>query len=448
MEERLAIDRPSEVCALEHAACTDDGTDPGNSKGINPTSRELPVAQQDVPVGPAISIVLLGFAAGLGPLAMHAVVPGLPKMAAGFGVTLEEVQLVISAYLAGIGTGQLVNGAFSDRVGRRPVLLTGLFIYVASSVLAVCAADLEELVVVRFMQGMGASAGLVLARAMARDGFTSQETAGRLAFLSVIISGLPVASPMLGLLALLLGSWRWIFVFLATLGTALYIYVFFRLSETYRATGKSAAVAAPSAWSPRRISRSLVGYTVSGVSTTASIYAIIAAWGDVTTQILHYSSTVSGILYGGLMLSHAVGAVVARWLSSRVAHQGAAQVVCALSVAGALTLLIFASLHYVTLPTVLLPSALFLFCAGLINPFVLSLALSVDGRVIGTVAAVYGCGQMLFGAVCAFLVGALPVEPLQSAAWIAFLSAVCGQLALAQTGRPLVRGVRGESPSH
>ena len=65
-------------------------------------------------------------------------------------------------YLLMVGLGQLVFGPVSDRFGRRLTLLVGLGLYLLGSVLASVAPNLEFLLLARFIQGLGASAAMVL----------------------------------------------------------------------------------------------------------------------------------------------------------------------------------------------------------------------------------------------------------------------------------------------
>ncbi|EFH11012.1 MFS transporter, partial [Teichococcus cervicalis] len=120
---------------------------------------------------PAGTLLLLMALTGLGQMATNLVVPSLARMVADLSLELEQAGLIISALLLGIGLGQLVVGPMSDRHGRRPVLLAGLVLYVLAGTGAVLAESGTGLLLARLLQGLGASAGLALPRAIARDRF-------------------------------------------------------------------------------------------------------------------------------------------------------------------------------------------------------------------------------------------------------------------------------------
>ncbi|MGY8668599.1 MFS transporter [Bradyrhizobium sp. UFLA05-109] len=386
---------------------------------------------------PIVSIPVLGLLGGLGPLSTHIIVPVLPMIADDLHVHAAEVQIVLSLYLVGLAGGQLFLGALSDSMGRRPILLFGLLIYSVSTGAAILASDLLQLCAARFIQGCGASAGVVLARAMARDGFGALDTSRRLAILSVVVSSMPVASPLVGLLIAHLGGWRANFLFLCGLSACLLAYTISRVAET-NPCGDAKQGHYPKAKRIvffGRISGEFLGFSIAGIATTASMYAIVGAWTGMFVETLQWSATIAGVFYGLLMLSHAAGAISAQHLSVATTLLQVARRTNGLAIVSAFMLLLVTFFGLVSTLTILVPSVLFAFSAGLINPFTLSKALSADEQRVGTASAVYGCGQMLFGALCAALPSRLLISPAAGAALVTLISALCGQLALARVGR-------------
>ncbi|RPI61809.1 MAG: MFS transporter, partial [Lysobacterales bacterium] len=111
-------------------------------------------------------IPFLGALSALGPLSNDLFVPSLPLVASGLAAGGGAVQLTLSTLLLGLAGGALVYGPLSDQYGRKPVLAAGLAVYVAAGVMAALAQSLAALVAWRFLQGLGASSGSVLARAI------------------------------------------------------------------------------------------------------------------------------------------------------------------------------------------------------------------------------------------------------------------------------------------
>src|SRR3954463_12815129 len=113
--------------------------------------------------------VMLALLTALGPLSTDMYLPSLPAIARDLKATTAQTQLTLSAFLLGFAVGQFAYGPVSDKLGRRPGPLAGLGLFVLASVVCTFAADIEMLTAARFLQALGASGPIVLARAMVRD---------------------------------------------------------------------------------------------------------------------------------------------------------------------------------------------------------------------------------------------------------------------------------------
>jgi DHA1 family bicyclomycin/chloramphenicol resistance-like MFS transporter len=114
-------------------------------------------------------LLLLMAMTSIGPTTLNVVVPALPQMANRLASDVATIQLAITVYLLALASGQLVMGPLSDRFGRRPVVLAGLALTAAASVLAISVGTVGSLIVARVLQALGASAGIVVSRAIIRD---------------------------------------------------------------------------------------------------------------------------------------------------------------------------------------------------------------------------------------------------------------------------------------
>jgi MFS family permease len=140
-------------------------------------------------------LALLAALTALGFCALHMVIRYCRWLARVFDSDPLHVQPVITLYFAGIAVGQLVYGPISDRYGRRPVLLVGLAMFLAGSMLCVVAASLWWLVVGRVLQACGACAGIVLGRAIIRDVHDREGSARALALVMMVMTLAPAISP-------------------------------------------------------------------------------------------------------------------------------------------------------------------------------------------------------------------------------------------------------------
>lgn len=175
--------------------------------------------------------VLAGLTA-LGAASTDMYAPAFPAVRDDLDTSRLAVQATVAVFLLTLAVGQLVVGAVSDSVGRRPAMLVGVTAYVVASVACAVATDIGLLLVARAVQGAGAAAGVVLARATVQDR-AAAATATRPFSHLVMMTGLaPILAPSAGAALLHLGSWRWIFVAQAVLGAGFAVAAYVGLPET------------------------------------------------------------------------------------------------------------------------------------------------------------------------------------------------------------------------
>lgn len=157
-------------------------------------------------------IILLGTFSAIAPLAIDMYLPAMPALAADLHISARAAGQSVSVFLIGIAAGQLVTGPLSDRVGRRPMILSGLGLFTLASLVAAFAQAFPVLLAARLFQALGACAVMVSGRAVVRDRLDSREAA-RLFSLLALIGGLaPVLAPMIGAGIIYYGEWRLIFL--------------------------------------------------------------------------------------------------------------------------------------------------------------------------------------------------------------------------------------------
>ncbi|MGE7433430.1 multidrug effflux MFS transporter [Kitasatospora sp. NPDC001175] len=176
------------------------------------------------PLGGAPSrgaVVVLGGLAALGPLTTDLYLPALPALTSDLGSTAATAQLTLTGSMFGMAAGQLLFGPLSDRLGRRPPLLVGMAIYTLATVVCALAGSVPLLIAGRALQGLGGAAGLVIARAVARDRYEGVAMIRFMATLGVVSGLAPILAPVLGAQLLHLTNWRGTFVALALVGALL-----------------------------------------------------------------------------------------------------------------------------------------------------------------------------------------------------------------------------------
>ena len=141
--------------------------------------------------------------------------PALPVIAVDLHGTAGDIQLTLSAFMIAFGFGQIFYGPAGDRFGRRPVILIGLAIYVVTSIGCAFAAEAGHLVGLRFLQGLAACGGVVLARTMVRDLAEKDQAARAMSLMMACTSIAPMLAPLIGGQILWFLGWRAIFWVLA-----------------------------------------------------------------------------------------------------------------------------------------------------------------------------------------------------------------------------------------
>src|SRR5690606_14808083 len=96
----------------------------------------------------------------------------LPLLVEYFGTTTALIKSTVTVYFAGFAVAQLVCGPVSDALGRRPIILAFMAVYLAACVAILFTPSIEIMLIGRFFQGIGAAVGIAIARAIVRDVFS------------------------------------------------------------------------------------------------------------------------------------------------------------------------------------------------------------------------------------------------------------------------------------
>ena len=155
--------------------------------------------------------VVLGLITAIGPFAIDMYLPALPSIKQSLGASTAEAQMSLMVFFIALGICQLVYGPVSDMVGRRAPLYFGLALFIVGSVGCALAPDVRTLIAFRFVQGVGACAGMVITRAIVRDMHTGAEAVRLMSLLMLVFSVSPILAPLTGSFVIAWASWRAIF---------------------------------------------------------------------------------------------------------------------------------------------------------------------------------------------------------------------------------------------
>jgi MFS transporter, DHA1 family, multidrug resistance protein len=165
-------------------------------------------------------------------IAIDAMLPAFPTIIAALNVgDPNHGQWIVTAYMTGMGIGQLFWGMLSDRFGRKPILIGGLTLYVMAALLCSLSGTFEALLAWRFVHGL-AAACVTVTRSVVRDLYSGRQMARVMSLTFVVFLTVPILAPSLGQLILLVAPWRYIFVVFALFAAMVGAWGFLRLPET------------------------------------------------------------------------------------------------------------------------------------------------------------------------------------------------------------------------
>lgn len=352
-------------------------------------------------------LLTLAALSALGTLSTNILLPSLPVMAQALGSSEAAMTAVLSLFLAVFALAQLIVGPLSDRLGRRPVVLGGLLVFVFGSLVCALAGDLPLLLVGRALQAVGVAAASVLARAAARDRFEGAQLAALLGRIMVVMAAAPGFSPLLGGLVQAAWGWRALFAVLVIAGIALaaaYVSIVGETLPVERRRHQPAGALAR-------------GYVVllgdarfmrPALATAAILGALFAFFGTaplVLAKGFGFSALQVGLFFAtSVFVVFAAGQTAPRW-SARWGSAAVLRLGAALAAAGGLAMLVSSGAGLVGFAASV---ALFLFGMGLVSPTGAALALTPFASQAGQASALLGFLQMAAAAALTTVAATLP----------------------------------------
>lgn len=352
--------------------------------------------------------LLLQLAFGL--FAMTICLPSMRDWPAFFSADQASVQLTFSLYVAAYGGLQLVYGPLSDRLGRKPILLLGLSLALAGSLLAALAPNLTLLVLARALQGAGSAAGMVVGRAMVQDLFHGAERTRMMAYIGMTMGLCPPLATLLGGQLHVRLGWQANFVLMALMALVLLVSAWRVLPARVAAPPQATEVhwlrKLLDAYARLMREPAFLLYVTILATSTATFYTFLAGaplvlggYGVGPAQIGWYIMAIPfPYIVGNVLTSRLIHRVGDRGLM----HLGQLSVVCGL---GLLLTLGLAGWH--TPLAFALPLVLLGLGHGLLTPSVLAGTVGLVPALAGSAAAVGGLMQQFTGALGGYVVGLL-----------------------------------------
>lgn len=376
---------------------------------VTPETRSAGGIADPIRTGRGRLLALLTALSTLGLLATNLYLPSLPALAADLQVMPERIGMTLTLFLASLALSQLVIGPLSDRFGRRPVLVTGLALYVASSLACALAGSLDMLLLWRVLQAVGACAGVVLVRAIARDLFDGAALTRAMAVIATLMASAPGFSPLVGGLIETVWGWRGNFYFVALFGALCLALTLRWIGETNRQPTASIAFGAVTRNYARVLGNPLfLGPALATACALGALFAYFSASPHLIIEILGFSPLSFGLITAGTVFAVFAGGAAGPRLARRLGATLALALGMSLMTVGAAAMALLFQSGQVSLLSFLLPQLLFLFGLGIVNPVGTATALQPFPQIAGAASAMLGFLQMAGGTVGTLLLTVMP----------------------------------------
>jgi MFS transporter, DHA1 family, multidrug resistance protein len=357
--------------------------------------------------GPLFALALASITL-IGPLAVHLFLPVIPAVKAALGLSDAMAQLTFSISILGMALATLVYGSLSDHYGRRPVLLSGLCLFLVGSLVSAAASSVTALLAGRLIQAVGAGCGVTLVRTIAADVYGRGRLVKAIAYLTMFYTLGPMISPMVGGILIDTLGWRSVFGLALLLGSVITLAAYVAIQESRPPkpiveSGQSFLQNYLALFGQARFT----AFVLQSGFCTGTFLAAATAASTLMKELLDRPAVEFGFYFVLFPLGFLSGSLVASRLGGRVADESmvlAGSILSLAAVAAQSGLLL--SGHVAPL-TFFLPGFFITMAQGISLPYSQTGAIATDPQLAGTAAGVGVFAQNLCGAAFAQLYGLL-----------------------------------------
>ncbi len=349
-------------------------------------------------------ILVLGLLTGMVAFAIDISLPAIPSMVRDLGTSMSHGQQVVGFFMAGLAVGQLPAGLISDRIGRMPVLYVGMVVATLAGVVMSMSNDITVILFARFIQGIGASAGMVLARAIVRDISSGQQAARLMSLMVMIFTAAPMIAPLLGAYLVVAFDWHAPFVAVTVAAVLILFGIKTSLQETHRPSNKSSMrqQLGMSLKAFKSTPQCLFGLMVA-LATIAGIMTLVSGSASLVVELYRFPVQSFGYIFALTGVSILIGSTINRRLLKRHSPLQMIGIGAALAGIAGTQLLIMAWIGAANFWWLWGNACLFMCGTAFLLPNATAFALEPVPEIAGVAASLIGTAQSVVGATSAIV---------------------------------------------
>ena len=344
------------------------------------------------------TVLILGCLTALSPFSIDMYLPGFPDIAKSLNTTTAQVALSLSSYFIGLAGGQLLYGPLLDRFGRKPPLYIGLVVYIVASAGCFMSADIDTLIILRFIQAVGGCAAGVASMTMVRDLFPVEENAKVFALLILVLGASPMVAPTVGGYITAAFNWHLIFVVLGIMGLLLIPAVVW-LPDTYKPNRNYSLKPAPiisSFWEVAKTPQFFT-YALAGAFSFMGLFVYVSGSPMVFMELFKVEAKTYGWIFAGLSIGFIGASQLNNVLLKKFTSEQIAKAALTIQVISSVIFFAGSSYGVFGLAGTIAMIFIMLCCVGTTNPNASALSLAPFAENAGTAASLLGALQLGLG---------------------------------------------------
>ncbi|MEO3714095.1 multidrug effflux MFS transporter [Roseateles flavus] len=334
--------------------------------------------------------------------------PSLPAIARELGASSYELQLTMTVYMVGYAISMLVCGPLADRFGRRTVLIGGIGLYFAASVVCTVASTATGLITGRFLQALGGCCGTVVGRVIVRDRYPPHLQTGVLSTLSTGMALSPVIAPLIGGIVEVGMGWRWTFVLLTVSSAALLLALDAWIPETLPAGSRPLGLRDLARLYRKLLcTREFLRYALTISLAYCTYFPFVMDSSNIFQRGMNWSPIEFAIAYGTTVLGYLLGTTIFRRRAGALGADALIGWAIRLNVACAITMKFWAICSPASAFALLVPMAVLMLTVGMIIPACQFAVLQPYPHVAGAASGLFFFVQMGITAACSWILAQL-----------------------------------------